>query len=237
MSDNKALTQLPAGGAISGTEKVLAVQSGADVTLTPAQFLTYVQSSLTTALIVGTTTVTGGTTGRVLYDNGGILGEYTVTGTAGSIVLSVSPTFTGSPVLSTPTATTLNVSGAVVGASFYSAGGDGVSGVGGILFFVNNNTEMMRLVSNVLQMGTSRIDFGSAVGAGDVSISRFGTNLLQVGTTAANALGAFAPQTKAGAFVAGDFPSGGWYVGRDTVGTTTKLYYNNAGVLMAVALA
>lgn len=51
-------------------------------------------------LVVGTTTITGGTAGRVLFQNGAVLGEYTITGTAGSVVLSTapiiaSPTFTG----------------------------------------------------------------------------------------------------------------------------------------------
>lgn len=48
-----------------------------------------------TAITVGSTAISGGTSGRVLYDNGGTLGEYTVTGTAGSVVLSASPTLTG----------------------------------------------------------------------------------------------------------------------------------------------
>lgn len=43
---------------------------------------------------VGTTTITGGTNTRVLYDNAGLLGEYTITGT-GSVAMSASPTFTG----------------------------------------------------------------------------------------------------------------------------------------------
>jgi hypothetical protein len=44
-------------------------------------------------LDVGTTPVTNGNSGRVLYNNAGVLGEYTITGTAGSVVLSNSPTF------------------------------------------------------------------------------------------------------------------------------------------------
>lgn len=58
------------------------------------------------SVTIGTTTVIGGTSGRVLYDNAGVLGEYTVTGTAGSIVLSNSPTLT-TPNLGTPSAVTL----------------------------------------------------------------------------------------------------------------------------------
>ena len=58
------------------------------------------------SVTLGTTTVIGGTTGRVLYDNSGVLGEYSVTGTAGSVVLSTSPTLT-TPNLGTPSAVTL----------------------------------------------------------------------------------------------------------------------------------
>lgn len=47
------------------------------------------------SLAVGSSAITGGTTGRVLYDNAGTLGEYTVTGTAGSVVLSDAPSLTG----------------------------------------------------------------------------------------------------------------------------------------------
>lgn len=40
--------------------------------------LTITGGSGTTALEIGTTTIIGGTTGRVLYDNGGVLGETTI---------------------------------------------------------------------------------------------------------------------------------------------------------------
>lgn len=50
------------------------------------------------ALAVGTTTITSGTTGYVLYDNAGVVGEYPITGT-GNVVMSASPTFTGTVTL------------------------------------------------------------------------------------------------------------------------------------------
>lgn len=58
-----------------------------------------------TTLIVGTTPITTGNTTRVLFDNGGILGEYTISGT-GSVAMTTSPVFT-SPNLDTPSAGTL----------------------------------------------------------------------------------------------------------------------------------
>jgi len=49
--------------------------------------------NVSTGLVVGTTTVTGGTSGRVLYDNAGVVGEYATTGT-GDVVRATSPTIT-----------------------------------------------------------------------------------------------------------------------------------------------
>lgn len=46
------------------------------------------------SLTVASTTITGGTTTRILYDNAGVLGEYVITGT-GNVVMSASPTLTG----------------------------------------------------------------------------------------------------------------------------------------------
>lgn len=48
-------------------------------------------SAVASGVIVGTTTISGGTPGRVLYDNAGVLGELAVTG-SGSAVLATSPT-------------------------------------------------------------------------------------------------------------------------------------------------
>jgi hypothetical protein len=49
-----------------------------------------------TGLTVGTTTITSGTNTRILYNNSGVLGEYTPTGTGTTAVLSTTPTFTTS---------------------------------------------------------------------------------------------------------------------------------------------
>ena len=45
-------------------------------------------------ITVGTTTITSGTNTRVLYNNSGVVGEYTITGT-GNVVMSAAPTLTG----------------------------------------------------------------------------------------------------------------------------------------------
>ena len=62
--------------------------------------------SYLTGLTVGTTTIGSGTNTRILYNNAGVLGEYLVTGTGTTAVLSTSPTFTTS--ILTPTVTGIN---------------------------------------------------------------------------------------------------------------------------------
>jgi hypothetical protein len=59
------------------------ITSAADVLIT---------AGLTT-LTIGTTTITSGTTTRILYDNAGILGEYTITGSGTVVAMATSPTF------------------------------------------------------------------------------------------------------------------------------------------------
>jgi hypothetical protein len=56
-------------------------------------------------ITIGTTTITSGTTTRVLYDNAGVVGEMTTTGSGTQLALSASPTFTGTVVI--PTSFTL----------------------------------------------------------------------------------------------------------------------------------
>lgn len=64
-------------------------------------------------LVVGTTTITSGTSGRVEYNNAGVLGEMTTTGTGTVLALATSPTFT-TPILGAATGTSLGLGGATV---------------------------------------------------------------------------------------------------------------------------
>lgn len=71
-----------------------------------------------TGLTVGTTTITSGTNTRVLYNNSGVLGEYTVSG-SGNVAMTTSPVFT-TPNLGTPS--TLVATNATGTASGLTAG-------------------------------------------------------------------------------------------------------------------
>ncbi len=110
------------------------------------------QASSTEAkdITVGTTTITSGTNGRVLYDNAGVLGEKTVTGT-GSVVLATSPALT-TPDLGTPTAVVLS---AATGLPIST----GVSGLGsGVATFMATPTS-----ANLATALTDETGSGSAV--------------------------------------------------------------------------
>ena len=52
-------------------------------------------------ITVGTTTITSGTNTRILYNNSGVVSEYTISGT-GNVAMTTSPTFV-TPILGTPT--------------------------------------------------------------------------------------------------------------------------------------
>ena len=56
------------------------------------------------SIVVGTTTITSGTSTRILYDNAGVVGEYTLTGTGTVVVMATSPTMSN-PTVGTQTAT------------------------------------------------------------------------------------------------------------------------------------
>jgi len=59
------------------------------------------------SLTVGTTPISSGTSGRVLYDNGGVLGEMTTTGSGTVLALATSPVLV-TPTLGVASATTIN---------------------------------------------------------------------------------------------------------------------------------
>lgn len=58
-------------------------------------------------ITIATTTITGGSSGNVLYNNAGVVGEMTTTGSGTVLALATSPSFT-TPTLGVATATTIN---------------------------------------------------------------------------------------------------------------------------------
>ncbi len=101
--------------AVSGQSDVVAdspidtltlVGSGVTIT-TDASTDTITFTAGASGLTIGTTTITSGTTTRILYDNAGVLGEYTISGSGTVVAMATSPVFT-TPTLGVATATTIN---------------------------------------------------------------------------------------------------------------------------------
>lgn len=141
-------------------------------------------------LTVGTTTITSGTNTRILYNNAGVVGEYLVTGTGTTAVLSTSPTFT------TDITTPLIIGGSAVGSTIQYKGtsGVGTSTVAAHQFLVGNNgatTAMSIYNSGIVDIGnyasagaqrlvtigqdTAWMSLGSAVGFTSYSAMYFNT--------------------------------------------------------------
>lgn len=72
-------------------------------------------SSASVSVTVGSTPILSGTTGRILYDNAGQLGEYAISGT-GSVAMTNTPTFV-TPVLGVAGGTSLALGGCTIGAN------------------------------------------------------------------------------------------------------------------------
>lgn len=98
-----ALSPMTTGGDIiyggaSGAGTRLANGSSGQVLTSGGTTVAPTWTTITTAgLTVGTSTITSGTTTRILYDNAGVLGEYTLTGSGTVVAMAASPTFTGTP--------------------------------------------------------------------------------------------------------------------------------------------
>lgn len=79
----------------SGVLTRLAIGTGSQVIGVSGGIPAWVAQSGGSGLTVGTTTITSGSTTNILYNNGGVLGEYTISGTGTVIPTTASPAFTG----------------------------------------------------------------------------------------------------------------------------------------------
>lgn len=93
----------------------------------------------TTSLTVGTTAITGGTNTRVLFDNSGVLGEYSISGT-GSVAMTASPTFTGTLTAAAVNSTSLTTGGTLITSASSGSLIVGPNGVTNPTFNVDDST-------------------------------------------------------------------------------------------------
>lgn len=101
-------------------------------------------------IAIGTTAITGGTNLRVLYDNSGVAGEYSVTGTGTTVPLSTSPTFTTG--LTSP----LVIGGTTASSTLTLESTSGAGTTDAIIFNTASQSEKMRLqTGGALGIGTT----------------------------------------------------------------------------------
>jgi len=105
-------------------------------------------------LTIGSTTITSGTTTRVLYNNGGVVGEYTISGT-GNVAMTTSPIFT-TPALGTPSSGTLTNCTGLPAAAVVA----GTLGTGN--FTITGNLATTRAFTSASASGVAGLRVGSS---------------------------------------------------------------------------
>jgi hypothetical protein len=161
-------------------------------------------SAPASSLTVASTTIASGTTTRVLFDNAGVLGEYTITGT-GNVVMSASPTLTGTVTggtfsgsgasltnlnasnLSSGTVPTAQLGSGTANSSTYlrgdgtwATGGSGTVAGSGATNYVAKFTSSSAVGSSLLYDSGSAVGISTAAPTSTLTIN--GTQALQFGT-------------------------------------------------------
>lgn len=119
--------------------------------------------SLTAAgLTVGTSTITSGTTTRILFNNVGVLGEYTISGSGTVVAMATSPSFT-TPAIGVATGTSLALGGCTIGSN--SACGAGSVTWGGTITSGANGGTGGQITLNGSTSGSQAIKVAAAAGS------------------------------------------------------------------------
>lgn len=139
-------------------------------------------ASAGSGITIGTTTITSGTNTKVLYNNSGVVGEYTVTG-SGNVVLATSPTignftFSGAGTSGVASITNSNYD-LIIGNSLATAtfrllpfGSDIYfdNPVAGSTYFRSNSVELAILAAASTQLKSTNVTITSLAGTGSRAV-------------------------------------------------------------------
>jgi hypothetical protein len=187
-------------------------------------------------LTVGTSTITSGTTTRILYDNAGVLGEYTLTGTGTVAVMQTSPTLI-TPVLGVATATSVAIGGCTIGSDVLCTSGtatlNGKTTVAGGSFGLSGNISAAAWTTAGIRYANVTATMTDTTSSGTVANAYtdiFGGNTVAASnaTTFTNYYGAYIKVPVAGTNVT---LTKAWALGSDSIAV------NGAGSAAAPSLA
>lgn len=175
-------------------------------------------------LTIGTTTITSGTTTRILYDNAGVVGEYTITGTGTVVAMQTSPTFN----------TSITVAGVIIDATDINVS------TNNLLMISTNNTNrwqfsatghFLAATDNTYDIGASGATRPRTIYAGTSVIINGGTALVSGGAlgTPSSGTGTNITGIPAANILAGTFGTG--------VYTLNNLIYANNAIAAAANAA
>jgi len=140
-------------------------------------------------ITIGTTTITSGTTTRILYNNAGVVGEYTLTGTGTVVAMQTAPSFLTS--ITTPSVLASSNDSGALGASG-TAFSDLFLASGAVINFaagnsvITHSSAVLTVSTGDLRVTTAGTDTASVVTVGGtqtltnktLTSPRIGTNIL-----------------------------------------------------------
>ncbi len=164
----------------NGSQTLLNLFAGTNITLTDngsGKITIDAGGGGSSDITIGTTTVTGGTNTRILFNNAGVVGEYVISGT-GNVAMTTSPVFTtpnigsatGSVSGNAGTATALQNARTIGGVSF-----DGTANI-----TVSTATAGFTVSGGNLVLGTNSITLTGSIGATGARVTKGWFTDLQV---------------------------------------------------------